>query len=48
MYRHRWLAVTVLSVVVIGAAVYLYRAVPVYEARVSVLIDYDEPERRQF
>jgi succinoglycan biosynthesis transport protein ExoP len=43
VYRHRWLALTVFSVVVLAGAIYVYRATPVYEARVSVLIDYDEP-----
>src|SRR5688572_1806388 len=42
-YRHRRLAIVVFAIVVVGAALYVYRAVPVYEARVSVLLDYDEP-----
>src|SRR5688572_32243021 len=42
-YRHRRLAIAVFAIVVLGAALYVYRAVPVYEARVSVLLDYDEP-----
>ena len=43
VYRHRWLAVTVFSIVVLGAALYVFKAERVYEARVSVLLDYDEP-----
>jgi capsular exopolysaccharide synthesis family protein len=43
LYRHRWLALTVFSLVVLGAALYIYKTTPVYEARVSVLLDLDEP-----
>jgi capsular exopolysaccharide synthesis family protein len=43
VYRRRWLALTVFALVVLAAALYVYRTTPVYEARVSVLIDYDEP-----
>ena len=48
VYRHRWLFVSVFSLVVLGAALYVYKAVPVYEARVSVLLDYDEPNVLNF
>src|SRR5688572_11912230 len=48
LYRHRWLFVSVFSLVVLGSALYVYKAVPVYEARVSVLIDYDEPNVLNF
>jgi capsular exopolysaccharide synthesis family protein len=43
LYRHRRLAIAVFAIVVLGAALYVYRAVRIYEARVSVLLDYEEP-----
>lgn len=43
LYRRRWIAAAVLLSVLLGAAVYIKRAVPLYEARVSVIIDIDEP-----
>lgn len=39
LYKRRWLATTVLLVVVLGAAVYAFTATPLYQARVQILIE---------
>src|SRR5687768_5280867 len=43
LYRRRWLALGVLATVVSAVAIHTYRTVPLYEARVSVLIDFEAP-----
>jgi polysaccharide biosynthesis transport protein len=43
LYHRRWLALSVFLAVVLAVAVYTYRAVPLYQAQVSILIDVDEP-----
>ncbi len=43
MYRRRWLAAAVCSAVVLGTAVYTYRAEPLYQAQVSILIELEQP-----
>jgi uncharacterized protein involved in exopolysaccharide biosynthesis len=43
LYRRRWIAIAVVVAVLAGAATYLKRAIPLYEARVSIIIDIDEP-----
>ncbi len=48
VYRRRRLAIAVFVIVVLGAALYVYQAARVYEARVSVLLDYDEPNVVKF
>jgi capsular exopolysaccharide synthesis family protein len=48
LYRRRWLAISIVLSVVLAAAVYLYRAVPLYQAQVSILIDLDEPHVLEF
>lgn len=39
IYRRRWTALTVLLLVILGAAVYSFTATPVYESRVRLLIE---------
>src|SRR5688572_26052267 len=41
VYRWRWPALTVFVVVVIGAALYTFTAVPIYQARTRVLVQPD-------
>jgi capsular exopolysaccharide synthesis family protein len=48
LYRRRWLAIAVLVAIVGGVGVFTFRATPLYQARVSVLIDYDEPNVIKF
>ncbi|MGH9373116.1 MAG: GumC family protein [Vicinamibacterales bacterium] len=43
VYRRRWLAVSVLAIVVLSAAVYTFTAVPLYEARASILVEVNAP-----
>jgi capsular exopolysaccharide synthesis family protein len=43
IYKRRWTAATAFLVVLTGAAIYTYRAVPIYEARVRLLIEPDSP-----
>jgi capsular exopolysaccharide synthesis family protein len=43
LYRRRRLAIAIFTIVVLGAVLYLYKTIPIYEARVSVLLDYEEP-----
>ena len=48
VYRRRWLAAAVFLAVVTAVAVYTYRAIPIYQSQVSILIDVEEPNVLQF
>lgn len=43
VYRRRWLALPIFVAVVAGTATYVYRAVPIYEARATMLVEPEEP-----
>jgi capsular exopolysaccharide synthesis family protein len=48
VYRHRWLAVTAFAVVLVGAAVSTFSTVPVYEARVQLMLEPETPNVMSF
>jgi capsular exopolysaccharide synthesis family protein len=43
LYRRRWLAIPVFVSIVVAVVIYNARAARIYQARASVLIDFDEP-----
>ena len=48
LHRRRWLAISVFLAVVISVAVYTFTAVPMYDARVSILIEVEAPNVIEF
>lgn len=43
LYKRRWLAVSVFSVIVLGTLIYSLTTTPVYQARARLLIEADDP-----
>ena len=43
LYKRRWIAVTAFLVVVLSVTVYTFTAIPIYEARLKLLIESDTP-----
>ena len=48
LYRHRWPALVVLAVTVLGGVAYAFTATPIFEARAQLLIEVQTPEAIQF
>jgi succinoglycan biosynthesis transport protein ExoP len=43
LYRHRWTALTAFAVIVVGVTIYTFTATPIFEGRVQVLIEPENP-----
>jgi capsular exopolysaccharide synthesis family protein len=48
VYKRRWTVLTAFLVVLVGAMLYTYTSVPIYEARAQILIESDTPNVVQF